>query len=343
MRDSQWRREQTIELLTDSGDDDDLAILEAMSWLKQGETLRAMGAVEESTVGTERTELPSVSAPPKVAAKTTEKKKKKKKKEKINATKGPFGGGDSEEEHEEEGDDQSTTNEASAVQWQSVLIRSLRRGLQAHLLLGSAGNGREVARKEGAAAAATTTASTSDTTARAENAMSVDLETSKVEPRDAQAARYRSATRAGALLLVDGEKEEQEGDEEAQPHDPASLHAPSFSSMSTSAPTPATRNMAGVAYAARGEFEAAQACFQDAFRLASSSVASKGWHALEPVYNLAALYWATGALQNISRSNRTDELVLCEALVRTYDEGQRRVHPAHYDGDALVTAVLELC
>ena len=38
----------------------------------------------------------------------------------------------------------------------------------------------------------------------------------------------------------------------------------------------------------------------------------------------------------------TGELVLCEALVRTYDEGQRRVHPAHYDGDALVTAVLEL-
>ena len=36
------------------------------------------------------------------------------------------------------------------------------------------------------------------------------------------------------------------------------------------------------------------------------------------------------------------DLVLCEALVRTYDEGQRRVHPAHYDGDALVTAVLEL-
>ena len=100
-------------------------------------------------------------------------------------------------------------------------------------------------------------------------------------------------------MLVDGEKEEQEEqEEEAQPHDPASLHAPSFSSMSTSAPTPATRNMAGVAYAARGEFEAAQACFQDAFRLASSSVASKGWHALEPVYNLAALYWATGALQN---------------------------------------------
>ena len=29
------------------------------------------------------------------------------------------------------------------------------------------------------------------------------------------------------------------------------------------------------------------------------------------------------------------ELVLCEALVRMYAEGQRRVHPAHYDTDAL--------
>ena len=35
-------------------------------------------------------------------------------------------------------------------------------------------------------------------------------------------------------------------------------------------------------------------------------------------------------------------LVLCEALVRMYDENARRVHPAHYDGDALVTAVVEL-
>ena len=34
-------------------------------------------------------------------------------------------------------------------------------------------------------------------------------------------------------------------------------------------------------------------------------------------------------------------LVLCEALIRVYDEGARRVHPAHYDADALVTAVLE--
>ena len=36
------------------------------------------------------------------------------------------------------------------------------------------------------------------------------------------------------------------------------------------------------------------------------------------------------------------DLVLCEALVRVYEEGARRVHPAHYDADALVTAVLEL-
>lgn len=38
----------------------------------------------------------------------------------------------------------------------------------------------------------------------------------------------------------------------------------------------------------------------------------------------------------------SSELVLCDALVRTYDEGQRRVHPAHYDSQALVTAVLEI-
>ena len=36
------------------------------------------------------------------------------------------------------------------------------------------------------------------------------------------------------------------------------------------------------------------------------------------------------------------KLVLCEALARMYDEGARRVHPAHYDGDALVTAVVEI-
>ena len=35
-------------------------------------------------------------------------------------------------------------------------------------------------------------------------------------------------------------------------------------------------------------------------------------------------------------------LVLCEALVRMYNVDERRVHPAHYDADALITAVLEL-
>ena len=35
-------------------------------------------------------------------------------------------------------------------------------------------------------------------------------------------------------------------------------------------------------------------------------------------------------------------LVLCDALVRIYEEGQRRQHPAHYDSQALVTAVLEI-
>ena len=35
------------------------------------------------------------------------------------------------------------------------------------------------------------------------------------------------------------------------------------------------------------------------------------------------------------------ELVLCEALVRMYDE--RRVHPAHYDGDALVRVAASAC
>ena len=35
-------------------------------------------------------------------------------------------------------------------------------------------------------------------------------------------------------------------------------------------------------------------------------------------------------------------LVLCEALLRMYREGERRVVPAHYDSDALVTAVVEI-
>ena len=41
-------------------------------------------------------------------------------------------------------------------------------------------------------------------------------------------------------------------------------------------------------------------------------------------------------------SGLSGELVLCEALIRVYEEGARRVHPAHYDADALVTAVLEI-
>ena len=35
-------------------------------------------------------------------------------------------------------------------------------------------------------------------------------------------------------------------------------------------------------------------------------------------------------------------LVVCEALLRMYREGERRVVPAHYDSDALVTAVVEI-
>ena len=35
-------------------------------------------------------------------------------------------------------------------------------------------------------------------------------------------------------------------------------------------------------------------------------------------------------------------LVLCEALVRVYRDGQRLAHPAHFDSDALATAVVEL-
>ena len=37
-----------------------------------------------------------------------------------------------------------------------------------------------------------------------------------------------------------------------------------------------------------------------------------------------------------------DDLVLCEALLRVYDEDQRRLHPAHYDADAFLTAMFEV-
>ena len=39
---------------------------------------------------------------------------------------------------------------------------------------------------------------------------------------------------------------------------------------------------------------------------------------------------------------RDGRLVLCQALLRHYADGQRRVHPAHFDGHALVTAVFEV-
>ena len=36
------------------------------------------------------------------------------------------------------------------------------------------------------------------------------------------------------------------------------------------------------------------------------------------------------------------DLVLCQALMRSYRDGQRLVHPAHFDGHALVTVVFEI-
>ena len=40
--------------------------------------------------------------------------------------------------------------------------------------------------------------------------------------------------------------------------------------------------------------------------------------------------------------HRGADLVLCEALVRIYGDGQRLTHPAHYDADALVTCLFEV-
>ena len=77
-------------------------------------------------------------------------------------------------------------------------------------------------------------------------------------------------------------------------------------------------------WARRGEYVHAE--LGDIFR---STVETK----LLPVLRGEPLLCAHGDAQ---------QLVLCEALVRVYAEGQRRVHPAHYDTDALVTAVLEL-
>ena len=47
-------------------------------------------------------------------------------------------------------------------------------------------------------------------------------------------------------------------------------------------------------------------------------------------------------LLRASPLHRGTDLVLCEALVRCYAEGERLAHPAHYDADALVTCVFEV-
>ncbi|KAL1524206.1 hypothetical protein AB1Y20_019114 [Prymnesium parvum] len=62
---------------------------------------------------------------------------------------------------------------------------------------------------------------------------------------------------------------------------------------------------------------------------------------------LASIFRATVEQRLLPLLRRSDlaaghDLVLCEALVRVYDDGARRVHPAHYDADALVTAVVEI-
>jgi hypothetical protein len=48
--------------------------------------------------------------------------------------------------------------------------------------------------------------------------------------------------------------------------------------------------------------------------------------------------WAGGG----DAEAHAQRLVLCEALLRVYAPGQRRVHPAHYDADAIVTAMFEV-
>ena len=48
--------------------------------------------------------------------------------------------------------------------------------------------------------------------------------------------------------------------------------------------------------------------------------------------------WAGGG----DADAHAQRLVLCEALLRVYAPGQRRVHPAHYDADALVTSMFEV-
>merc|ERR1712046_233323 len=43
-----------------------------------------------------------------------------------------------------------------------------------------------------------------------------------------------------------------------------------------------------------------------------------------------------------ARGNRSsNNLVLCQALIRVYNDGHRRLCPVHYDNDALITAMFE--
>ena len=48
------------------------------------------------------------------------------------------------------------------------------------------------------------------------------------------------------------------------------------------------------------------------------------------------------AIRRSTLMPRGSDLVLCQALLRSYEGGRRCVHPAHYDSHALVTAVMEL-
>ena len=56
---------------------------------------------------------------------------------------------------------------------------------------------------------------------------------------------------------------------------------------------------------------------------------------------------STPSLRPAPNRRSPQQLTMCvaprrEQLVRMYSEGARRVHPAHYDGDALITAVMEI-
>ena len=118
---------------------------------------------------------------------------------------------------------------------------------------------------------------------------------------EAAALRYASATRAGELLG-------------RRPHSKSSTSSSTSSSSSGNSSSPSALNLAGMAFVARGDFPSAQACFQGALRgcateasasasasassSSSSSLGPSERERLEPAYNLAALYWATGALRN---------------------------------------------